>query len=121
MSIEQTGARMSVSEIRGGFSTGNLRLLSPLALERACYAVRVSCNNGEQHLRRLIRSMCALLPIAHGSERQVKPRGEFFLRQLQLLAQSRHRRHAARAPTAPWSPADNQDQKERRDGVAPRS
>lgn len=40
---------------------------------------------------------CApLLPISNRSERQVEARGEFFLRQIELLTQSAHAGHASR-------------------------
>src|ERR1700730_779138 len=37
--------------------------------------------------------MRALLPISHSPEREVEPRCELFLRQVQLLAQRTHSRH----------------------------
>src|SRR5258708_28149267 len=37
--------------------------------------------------------MCALLPISHSPEREVKPRRKLLLRQIQLLAQRPHGRH----------------------------
>src|ERR1700730_3684203 len=64
--------------------------------KRACHGVGVVRNYSEQNLCRLIGPMGALLPIAHGPKREMKPRREFLLCQLQFLAQSGHRRHAAR-------------------------
>ena len=63
--------------------------------KRACDGVGVLRNDSEQNLRRLIGPMGALLPIAHGPKREMKPRREFLLCQVQFLAQSCHRRHAA--------------------------
>ena len=68
-----------------------------LTLKRACHPVRVSCYDRQQHLGRLVGTVRALLPIPHGAERQVKPRGEFLLRQVQPLTQRAHARHAPRA------------------------
>ena len=54
-------------------------------------------NDGEQHLGRLVGAVRALLPIADGPQRKVKPRRELFLRQVELLAQRAYGRHAASA------------------------
>jgi len=71
---------------------------SRLAFEGARHGVGIFGNDGEQHLRRLVGPMRALLPIAHGAEREMKPRSEFFLSEL-------HRRLPAAADQATPNPA----------------
>src|SRR5882757_1628968 len=68
-----------------------------LALKGPRYSVRVFGDDGEQHLGRLVGAVRALLPISHGTEREVETRRKLFLRQVQLLAQRAHSRHATSA------------------------
>jgi len=63
-------------------------LVTPMAsvrrrcgLQRALYCRGVRGDDLEVSARRLIRLRPALLPIAQGADRDLKPRREFFLRQ----------------------------------------
>jgi MFS family permease len=68
-----------------------------LTLESPSHGVRVFSNDREQHLGRLIGTVCALLPVSHGPEREVEPRRKLFLRQVQLLAERADSRHTTSA------------------------
>src|SRR5580704_18300311 len=68
-----------------------------LAFEGAGHGDGVIRDNRQKHLRRLVGTMSALLPIPDGAERQMEPRGKLLLRHIQLLAQGADGRYTASA------------------------
>src|SRR5690349_18639288 len=63
------------------------RVSQRLACQRPCHRVGVLFNHRQQYLRSLVGTVSSLLPVSYSPKRQVEPRREFFLGQIELLAQ----------------------------------
>src|SRR5258708_36021543 len=81
-------AELSRRALRHAVEAGAATPSDALTCERACHCVRISCDDRYEYLRGLVGTMCALLPISHSPEREVKPRRKLLLRQIKLLGQA---------------------------------
>src|SRR5260370_16924629 len=78
-------AELSRRALRHAVEAGAATPSDALTCERACHCVRISCDDRYQYLRGLVGPMCALLPISHSPEWDLKPHPNLPLRQIHLL------------------------------------